>query len=83
MAGQEEQGDQADLVAEMFALLTGRLEDAAGIAGESQGRQPPAVLRSNAETLTEIIAEAATLLATVAEVLRDSGSGQGENVDYK
>jgi hypothetical protein len=82
MAG-EGRDEQADLVAEMFAGLTGRLEDAAGIAAESQAPLPASVLRANAEHLGKVIAEAATLLARVAAMLGEAEPDSDHDVDHR
>ena len=61
--------DRRDLVARIFALLTGKFEDGAAIAADGQGRDIPDAIRGGlAERLrsmgTEIaiLGEAATLL---------------------
>jgi hypothetical protein len=61
--------DRRDLVARMFALLTGKFEDGAAIAADGQGRDIANAIRSGlAERLRAIggeiaiLAEAATLL---------------------
>lgn len=57
-----------DLVSRLFALLTAKLEDAAGLAAEAQGaRSEVAVLIDHAEHIAS--------LAQEAEVLADAAGG--------
>ena len=37
---EEQQRERADLLSRLFAMITMKLEDAAGIAAECQGRRP-------------------------------------------
>lgn len=73
MAGQE---DRADLVSELFAQLTARFEDAAGIAGESQARLSAGELRANARGIQAIIAEANILSRAITELLEGPDRGK-------
>ena len=64
-----DEDDRRDLVARMFALLTGKFEDGAATAADGQGRDISDAIRSGlAERLhaigdeIAIVAEAATLL---------------------
>ena len=79
MAQDEEEGSLADVTSALFALLTARLEDAAGIAGECQARLPRAELRRGIETLQSLLAEARTLRAALALLLREQ-NGQSDDV---
>ena len=67
----EQQREQADLISRMFALITMKLEDAAGIAAECQGRRPIAELRKGADKLEVLITEVGTVLAGTAALLMD------------
>lgn len=68
---EEQQLERADLLSRLFALITMKLEDAAGIAAECQGRQPIAELRDGAEKLDVLIMEVGTVLAGAAALLVD------------
>ena len=68
---EEQQLERADLIARLFALITMKLEDAAGIAAECQGRRPIAELRDGAEKLDPLITEVGSLLAGSAALLVD------------
>jgi hypothetical protein len=82
MAGREERDNRADIVSAMFALLTARLEDAAGMAGNSQARLADKNLRANIATIEGIIAEAGTVAKAIAALLRRS-SAADRDVDDK
>ena len=68
---QEQQRERAGLVSRLFALITMKLEDAAGIAADCQGQLPLEELRESAEKLDALISEAATVLAGAAAVLTE------------
>ena len=68
---EEQQRERADLLSRLFALITMKLEDAAGIAAECQGRRPVAELRDGAEKLDDLITEVGTVLAGSAALLVD------------
>ena len=65
----EAQQERAELVSRTFALITAKLEDAAALAAQSQGRQPLDALRKNAEKLREILVETATVADCVTVLL--------------
>lgn len=65
----EAREERAELVSRTFALITAKLEDAATLATECQGRHPPTALRENAENLRDMLAEAITALDCVIALL--------------
>ena len=72
MEDPEEHAKQADLIARMYALLTGKLEDAATIAAECQARLSRKELRDRAADLEDLITEANTIAAGASALLRDA-----------
>ena len=66
---EEQQRGAADLLSRLFALITMKLEDAAGIAADCQGRRPIEELREGVEKLDVLIAEVGTVLAGTAALL--------------
>jgi hypothetical protein len=68
MDDEEDQEERADLIARMFALLTAKLEDAAGIAADCQARRPAEELCEGADKLVTL-SEEATVLALAARAL--------------
>ena len=67
---QEEQEERTELVSRMFALLTAKLEDAATLAAESQGRHAIAELIENASALRELVREALIVVDGVEALIR-------------
>ncbi len=66
-----DEDDRRDLVARMFALLTGKFEDGAAIAADGQGKDIADAIRSGlGERLRAIGAEIA-ILAEAATLLCD------------
>ncbi len=63
--------DLENLLAAMFALLTARLEDAAGLAGTCQARLGSDRLRTEIGKLDGIITEATTICAAIAALLEE------------
>ena len=61
--------ERAELVSRTFALITAKLEDAATLAAESQGRHPPVMLRENAEKLRDMLTQAITVSDCVIALL--------------
>ena len=59
----EQKRERGDHLSRLFALITMKLEDAAGIAADCQGRRPREELRQHAEKLETLIAEAGTTVA--------------------
>lgn len=72
MTGEGGRHGHADIIAGLFAMLTGRLEDGAGIAGDSQARLPAPALRNNGCDLRDLLDEAAILLGAIAALLVDA-----------
>ena len=66
---QDELDRRAELISRMFALITGKLEDGATIAAESQGRVPLDELRGNAEKLQDLLAECIVVVDGAAALL--------------
>lgn len=69
MDDREKLEERAELVSRTFALITAKLEDAATLAAESQGRHPRVTLRENAEKLRDLLAEAITVSDCVIALL--------------
>ncbi len=67
--------DQADLIAQLFALVTARLEDAAALAAECQARLPREELRRQAQLAQALISDAGTFMASIAALLRHANPG--------
>lgn len=63
--------ERADLTSRLFALLTARLEDAAAIAAECQGRGSSEELRQRAQQLASLLDEAATVDAGALALLTE------------
>ena len=61
--------ERAELISRMFALITGKLEDATALAAECQGRRPAEELRGKSEELARAIDEAMTLSQAALVVL--------------
>jgi hypothetical protein len=61
--------ERTERLSQLFALLTCKLEDAAGIAAECQGRRPEAELIEGASRIAELTGEVATIAAAVAVLL--------------
>ena len=66
---EEQQRQRADLISRLFALITMKLEDAAGIAADCQGRRAINELNTHARQLNVLICEVATVLAGTAALL--------------
>ena len=77
MDGAARDPDQAELIARLFALVTARCEDAAGIAGHCQGPCPDAELRAGAEQIASMVAETGTLVSAITALL-GAGPAPGE-----
>ena len=65
--------ERADRLSQLFALLTCKLEDAAGLAAECQGRRPEPELIEGASRIAELAGEVATISAAVAVLLGNTG----------
>lgn len=68
MTDQEDIAARADLISRMFAMLTARLEDAAALAADGQGRHDNAELIDAARRLISLAEDAGTV-ATAIDVL--------------
>ena len=80
---------RAERLSAVFALLTGKLEDAATLAADGQGRHSDWELLDYATRIAELASEAATIAAALAALLviaetgptgcelRNRGAGQG------
>lgn len=66
---EEQQRQRADLISRLFALITMKLEDAAGIAADCQGRRTIDELHAPAKKLDLLISDVATVLAGTAALL--------------
>lgn len=64
--------ERADLISRLFALLTARLEDAAGLAAECQGSRPTTDLLERARELVTLSEEVVTLSAAALALLERS-----------
>lgn len=67
---EEQQRERADLISRLFALTTMKMEDAAGIAADCQGRRSIEELREAAGKLDALISEAAAVLAGIVSLLQ-------------
>lgn len=68
--GQEEQQQRSELISRMFALITGKLEDAATLAAESQGRYSTKELTENAAAPRELVSEVLTVVDAIEGLVR-------------
>ena len=75
MSDEAEDEHRADRLSAVFALLTGKLEDAATIAADGQGPHPNAELLNYASQITELASEAATIAGAIAALLTRPGTG--------
>ena len=69
MSSEAEDEHRADQLSAVFALLTGKLEDAATLAADGQGRHPDAEVLGYASRIAELATEAATIAGVVAALL--------------
>jgi hypothetical protein len=65
--------DRSSRISEVFALLTAKLEDAATVAIECQGRRPEPELATRAQQITQLAFEAATIAGALATLLQSPG----------
>ena len=63
--------ERADLISRLFALLTARLEDAAAMAAECQGRGSREEHPQRAQQLGSLIDEAATVNQAIVALIGD------------
>ena len=69
MSDEAEDEYRAEQLSAVFALLTGKLEDAATFAADGQGRHPENELLGYASQIAELSTEAATIAGAVAALL--------------
>ena len=74
MSNEAEDEHRAEQLSAVFALLTGKLEDAATIAADGQGPHPDADLLGYASQITELANEAATIAGAIAALLTRPGA---------
>lgn len=60
---------RAEQLSALFALLTGKLEDAATLAADGQGRHPDDELLNYATRIAELANESATIAGALAALL--------------
>jgi hypothetical protein len=66
---------RAGQLSAVFALLTGKLEDAAAIAADGQGRVPEDILLRSASEIAALALEASTIAGAIAALLANPESG--------
>lgn len=64
--------DRAEHLSAVFALLTGKLEDAATLAADGQGRHPDDELLVRASQIAVLANEAATIAGAVAALMNST-----------
>ena len=69
MSDEAEDEYRAEQLSAVFALLTGKLEDAATLAADGQGRHPDNELLSYSSQIADLATEAATIAGAVAALL--------------
>ena len=69
MCNEREDEHRAEQLSAMFALLTGKLEDAATIAADGQGRHPDKELLGYVNRIAKLANEAATIAGAIAASL--------------
>ena len=69
MSNEAEDEHRTEQLSAVFALLTGKLEDAASLGADGQGRHPEDELLHYASQITELASEAATIASAVAALL--------------
>ena len=70
-AEREHRGDQ---IARAFALLTGKLEDAAALAVEGQGKRSEEELEKLSQQIAELAGEVATVAGALGALMASSPS---------
>lgn len=70
MNSEADQEHRSEQIARSFALLTAKLEDAAVLAVEGQGRQADEQLRDLALGIAELAGEAATIAGVMACLIK-------------
>lgn len=74
MSDEAQDEERADRLSALFGLLTSKLEDAATLAANGQGRHPCDELLDYAQQIAELANEAATIAGAVASLLAPCGS---------
>ena len=69
MSNEAEDEHRTEQLSAVFALLTGKLEDAATFAADGQGKHPDDELLSYASQIAKLASEAATLASALAALL--------------
>ena len=75
MSNEAEDEHRAEQLSAVFALLTAKLEDAATLAADGQGRHPDDELLSYASQITDLATEAATIAGAVTALLKLAKQG--------
>ena len=78
MTDEAEEEHRADQLSAVFALLTGKLEDAATLAADGQGSHPNDELLVRASQIAELANEAATIAGAVAALLYSTAAKPAE-----
>lgn len=76
MSDEVQDQDHAERISAVFALLTAKLEDAATLAVDGQGRRPDELLLSCADQIATLTSEACTIAGALAALLA-RGAAQG------
>lgn len=69
MTDEADSEHRSEQISRTFALLTGKLEDAAALAVEGQGRGPEEKLMALSAQIAQLSGEAATIAETLAVLL--------------
>ena len=72
MSDEAEDEHRAQQLSAVFAILTGKLEDAATLAANGQGRHPEDELLVCASQIADLANEAATIAGAVAALLNSN-----------
>ena len=75
MSIEAEDEHRAEQLSAVFALLTGKLEDAATVAADGQGPHPDADLLGYASQITGLVSEAAKIASAIAALLARPDAG--------
>jgi len=78
VADEEAEAERVALVSRLFALLTAKFEDGAGIAADCQGRRPPSELLERARDLISLSDEITTLTAAALALVEQSDQSGGD-----
>lgn len=72
---EEQRQERAELISRMFALLTAKLNDGAGVAGDAQARDlQPEQVRDAASRLIDLGQEVGTIARAIEGLNSDPGS---------